>query len=217
MIQNTSKLLQSIEELLARFDSVESSWHHSGMEGWFNDTVCYESLTTGILNITKHIYGYGHPNFQRIINSLNEASLRSLQQMKGVLLGTKTDLKKGYLDSIESKIIIEIQTDFLSTASDFVETGSKDQASILSCAVLEDSLKRLAQKSNLNNLMNKELRVVAEGLFKNDIIEKSTLSSILGFRNLRNASFHAQWDEVSIESVKLLIVFLNTFIDRYKI
>ncbi|MCK4558640.1 MAG: hypothetical protein KAV45_02580 [Calditrichia bacterium] len=217
MLENTSKLIQSIEELLGKFDSVESSWHKNTMDGWFQDTVGYETLTTGILNLTKHIYGYGHPNFQRIINSLNDVSLHSLKQMKGVLIGTKFDIEKGYLDSLESKIIIEIQTNFLSTAAEFAENGSKDQAAILACTVLEDSLKRLAQKNNLTDLLSKEMRVVADGLFEKNIIEKSTLSSILGFRNLRNAAFHAQWDEVSLESVNLLLVFLNTFIDRYKI
>jgi len=83
--------------------------------------------------------------------------------------------------------------------------------------VLEDSLKRLAQKSNLKEAQEKEMSVTAGLLFKAGIIEKSTNQSVQNFKNLRNAALHAQWQQVSGESVGLLLAFLPIFIEKHGI
>jgi hypothetical protein len=59
------------------------------------------------------------------------------------------------------------------------------------------------------------LSVVAQSLLSKGVIEKSTNQSISGFKNLRNAALHAQWSEVSKESVTLLLSFLPAFIEKH--
>ena len=88
---------------------------------------------------------------------------------------------------------------------------------MLACIVLEDSLKRLAQKNDLKDALDKEMNVTAGLLFNAGVIEKSTNQSIQNFKNLRNAALHAQWDQVSGESVALLLAFLPVFIEKHGI
>ena len=44
---------------------------------------------------------------------------------------------------------------------------------------------------------------------------ETTNQSIQSFKSLRNAALHAQWTEVSVESLKLLLVFLPVFIEKH--
>ena len=211
------KLLKIIDDLLQIFPEVEQSWHHSGMEGWFRNTSAYESLMTEVLSLIPHIYGFGHPNSQRIINAYNQRSLRGLQIVKGILEGTKNNIENGLISEITENITIDIKTDFLNSAQEFIENGQKDPAAVLGCVVLEDSLKKLSKKNLIEGMQNKEMSVVANTLLSKKIIDNSTHSSILSFKNLRNAAFHAQWHEISLESVKLLLTFLPIFINRFKV
>jgi len=211
------KLLKTIDDLLQRFPEVEQSWYHSGMEGWFRNTSAYEALMTEVLSLIPHIYGFGHPNSQRVINAYNQQSLKGLKIVKGILEGTKNNIENGLISEITENITIDIKTDFLNSAQEFIENDQKDPAAVLGCVVLEDSLKKLAKKNGIEGMQNKEMSVVANTLLSKKIIDKSTLSSILSFRNLRNAAFHAQWDEISLQSVKLLLTFLPIFINRFKV
>lgn len=213
----TSEMIKKIDHLLSKMPAVKSSWHSSNMGGHFKDTVAYESIVTEIVTIVTHIYGGRHPHTQRIMNSVNDGSLHSLNQMEGILLGTKSNIEGGFLTKLKSQIILDIETDFLVIANELIADGAKDSAAVLACTVLEDSLKRLAQTHNIENVQGKEMSFVTAALFKKGVIEKSTNGAILSFKALRNSAFHAQWDHVSEETVKMLLVFLPSFIEKHAI
>lgn len=209
-------LIANTETLLRQFDGIEASWQYSNtMGGWFKDKEGYEALMTELISLAHHIYGDGHPHYQRIISFHSQHSLEGLRSSKGVLIGTIEVLKKGYLENISKRLAVEISTDFLSAARDLAEAGEKDPAAVLVCSVLEDALKRLASRHGLTELANQELSVVANSLLARKVITKTTHASVIGFKSLRNAALHAQWNEVSIEAVRLLIAFLPTFLEQH--
>jgi len=215
METRAQKLLSQIDRLLAKFPPVKQSWYSTTMGGNFKDTVGYEALITECYELLAHIHSGGHPSIQRTIHAINNASLYSLEQVEGILQGTKTNLEAGLLDDLMSKILIDLKADFLDTAQQLIEEGQKDPAAVLTCVVLEDSLKRLAQKHGIEGLANKEMSVVAGSLLTKGVIEKTTNQSIQSFKALRNAALHAQWTEVSVESLKLLLVFLPAFMEKH--
>lgn len=215
METRTEKLIGQIDRLLVKFPSVKESWYSSTMGGHFKDTVGYETLITECYQFLAHIHPTGHPSIQRTIHAINNASLYSLQQIEGILKGTRENIEAGFLDNLISKIIIDLKADFLETAQQLIDEGQKDPAAVLACVVLEDSLKRLATKHNIKGLADKEMSVVAGSLLSNGVIEKTTNQSIQSFKSLRNAALHAQWTEVSVESLKLLLVFLPVFIEKH--
>lgn len=217
MEQSTKELISNIDALLARFPGVKHTWFSSTMGGGFSDTVGYESLVTEIVSLVTHIYGNGHPHTQRVIYAFNQASLKALEQMEGILEGTKSNLIKGLLVQLKSRVILDIKSDFLEVARELLDDGLKDPAAVLACTVLEDSLKRLAMMRGIGSAQGKEMSVVSSALFKQGVIEKSTNRAILSFKDLRNAAFHAQWEHVSEETVRMLLTFLPTFIEKHGI
>ena len=217
MDQSTTEIINKIEGLLDRFPAVKESWYSSTMGGGFKDTVGYESLVTEVISVITHIYGNGHPHTQRVIYAFNQGSLHALEQMEGILLGTKSSVEGGLLTEMRSRVILDIKSDFLETAHELIEDGAKDSAAVLACTVLEDSLKRLAIVHGIEDVQGKEMSIVTVALFKEGAIEKSTNRAILSFKDLRNAAFHAQWDHVSEETVKMLLTFLPAFIEKHGI
>ena len=57
--------------------------------------------------------------------------------------------------------------------------------------------------------------MVINSLLAQKAIEKSTHATLMSFRPLRNAAFHAQWHEVSLEAVMMLLMFLPIFIEKH--
>jgi hypothetical protein len=217
MDNRTAILVTKIDELLRRLRDVKTTWWSSNMGGGFKDTVGLEAMFTEAISLLATIYGRSDPHYQRILHFYNERHFHALEQTEGLLLGTKTNLESGFLDDLRSRILVDIKSDFLETSRLLLKEGQKDPAAVLACIVLEDSLKRLAQKAGLKDVLDKEMNVTAGLLFNAGVIEKSTNQSIQNFKNLRNAALHAQWDQVSGESVALLLAFLPIFIEKHGI
>lgn len=208
-------LVKKVSDLIARAETVESSWQYERTAGgWFEDKVGYEALMTEVLSVVEYIYGMSHPHYQRILNSYNQRSKNGIQSVRGILIGISGNIDSGLLIGLADKLVIEISNDFLDTARAFAEAGDKDPASVLACCVLEDSVKRLAEKHKVDGAKDQEFSVVINSLLSRRIIEKSVHSTLNSFRSLRNAAFHAQWHEVSIEAVNVLLMFLPVFIER---
>jgi hypothetical protein len=215
MDKRTHQMVSKIDELLERLGPIKASHWSSQIGGGFKDTVGLEAFYTEAISLLATVYGKTSPHYQRVIHFYNEGHLRALQQTEGLLVGTKANLKDGLLDDLRSKILVEIKSDFLDTSRRLLDEGEKDPASVLACIVLEDSLKRLAEKFNLKDASDKEMGITASALLTAGAIEKSTNQSIQNFKNLRNASLHAQWNQVSAESVGLLLAFLPIFIEKH--
>ena len=216
MDKQAEAFIKKIDELCNQITPLKDTWWSSNMGGGFKDAVTFEAVYTEAISLISSIYGKSNPHYQRIIHFYNESHLHALEQTEGLLLGTKNNLESGLIEDIKSKILIDIKSDFLETASSLLNENEKDPAAVLACIVLEDSLKRLAIKSNIE-AKDKELSVVTGLLFRAGVIEKSTNQSIQNFKNLRNAALHAQWHEVSKESTGLLLSFLPMFIEKHKI
>lgn len=209
-------LTTKVTELALRAEEIERSWKHSNvLGGWFDDKVGYESLMTEVLSTIEHIYGRNHAHYQRIAHWYNQHSLEGLRSIRGILLGVAGNIQSGFLTSFASRVAIEISTDFLATARELADAGDKDPASVLACCVLEDVAKRLAAKNKIESAKNQEFSVVVNSLLAQKVIEKSTHATLMSFRPLRNAAFHAQWHEVSIEAVMMLLMFLPVFIEKH--
>ena len=211
-----SELVEKIEAVLAKFPAVLRSWTKGQrISGWFTDKVGHGALSIEITNLANLIYGEGSPNAKRIIDYATASSKSHLEVAEGLLRGTISSIQSGLLTDLRTKVLLDVQEDFIAAAREAIEGGNKDVAAALLSVVLEDSTKRLAVKAGLEELTNKEYSVVVGGLFTNGVISKSTKGNLLSFKDLRNSSLHAQWHEVSKDSVNALLYFLPVFLESH--
>ncbi|KRE86654.1 hypothetical protein ASG75_00245 [Rhodanobacter sp. Soil772] len=125
-------------------------------------------------------------------------------------------LRHGLLAELRTQVLLDIKSDFISAASQALDNGGTEVAAVLGAAVLEDSAKRLAEKHELTTVLNQEFSVVVVELFKAGAITKATKGILLGFKDFRNSALHAQWHEVSAESVRSLLLYLPQFMEQYE-
>ncbi|WP_374666461.1 hypothetical protein [Ramlibacter sp.] len=210
-------LAAKARELASKAVSLERSWKYSNsIGGWFDDQSGVEELMTQALSFVEHVHGVRHPHYQRTLHWYNQQSLEGLRSVKGILVGMADNIQSGFLGDLEARVTIEISADFLATSQQLADAGDKDPASVLAICVLEDSVKRLAAMHGLESAKDQEFSVVINSLLAKKVIEKSTHSSLMSFKSLRNSAFHAQWHEVSLEAVRMLLMFLPVFLEKLR-
>lgn len=211
-----AEIVRKAEGILAKFPAVRASWTKGErISGRFTDQVALGALSIEVTNLANLIYGEGSPNAIRIIEQIRGHTKSQLDAAEGMLRGTISSIQSGLIADLRTQVLLDVQDDFVEAARVALGNGNKDVAAVLLAVVLEDSTKRLAMKAGEPDLVNKEFSVVVTTLLSKGVINKSTKSSLLSFKDLRNAALHAQWDHVSTESVQGLLYFLSTFLENH--
>lgn len=210
-----AKLIAEIERVLAKYATVQGTWHASNMAHGFTDTASYYALVTESVALVDSVYGANHPQAAMFRATIANETLYHLKAAEGILRGTVEAVQHGLLNDIRTQMLLDVQNDFLDAAKAALERDAKDVAAALSCVVLEDSVKRLATKSGHEELCDKEFTVAVAKLFNAGVITKSTKGSLLAHTDLRNSALHAQWHEVSSEAVQALLYLLPVFIEQH--
>lgn len=215
MMATTESLIAQIERVLAKFPSVEATWHSANLSSGFTNPVLFASVQTECIALAKYVYGEKHAQARVIANTISHQTLYHLKHTEGMLRGTIESLRHGLLTELRTQVLLDIQTEFVEAGVRALEEGAKEVAAVLAAIVLEDSTKRLADKVGLKEAANREFSVVVAELFKADGITKATKGILLGYKDLRNSALHAQWHEVSVESVRSLLQFLPQFMEQH--
>jgi hypothetical protein len=208
-------MLKKIEDVISRFPAVAESWVMNRGYGHFEDQVGFNALGVEVSALADHIYGANHPTAERIKGAITSYTISHLQSAEGMLRGTAAAIRNGLLADLRTQILLDVQADFVEAARQAISNGAKDVAAALLCIVLEDSVKRLATKNGLNDLVDKEYSIVVVELFKAGAVSKATKGVLLAQKDLRNSALHAQWHEVSVETVNGLLFFLPGFIEQH--
>jgi hypothetical protein len=209
-------LISHIQRVLDKFPAVSKSWFSGSIGiGGFRDTVGYHALRAESIAVMNHVYGAEHLQAREFRLTISSETLQHLMSAEGLLRGSIESIRYGLLSDIRSEILLDVQSDFISAAQAALEGGAKDVAAALAAVVLEDSVKRLAQKHSLGELVDEEFSVVVTGLYKSSVVTKATKGALMGYKDLRNAALHAQWHEVSADAVRGLPSFLPGFIAQH--
>ena len=134
-----------------------------------------------------------------------------IAELKGVLLTFIGELKLGLVEQIENEARGDIYADFIALSKDCLEKGTKEVASVLICAALEDSLKNFAESNGLN-VEDNEMSKVINQLKSRSLLKKAEAKILQSYVTLRNKSFHAEWDKIGEPEVSSAIGFVERFI-----
>jgi hypothetical protein len=173
--------------------------------------------TSNLLNIIDRPNGTFVTECEKLMNDKdhsNGISSRIVQKMYGFLASAQEEWKKGLLRKIEHIVIAEAFDDFLDHANIYHKGNKKIESSVLASAVLEDTLKKIAQKNNVDP-KGKSLEPLIDEFVKSGIITPVKAKRIKGFAAVRNHALHAEWDEFDIKDIGQLISGVRELIDNY--
>lgn len=209
-------MIKQIEALLVRFKEVEQSWFETSTGGEFTEPAKYEALITETWAIINHIYDENSVDAQRVVNLIDEKTLDSLQGIQGVLVGIRHNYKNGLMESYETGIIRNVEAGYLASAQALNEEGYTQAAALIGAMVYEDAMKRVANK---NNIRTKKMNMgeVNDALKEAGVIEKMAHFTNRSFIKTRNSAIHAEWKDITQDSVELFLSFVSTFLEKYEV
>ncbi|WP_026966185.1 hypothetical protein [Algoriphagus terrigena] len=176
----------------------------------------------GTISVLDNVYGKNSSHLKELLlvnnkiltikyKSVDGRDALLLKSIIGILSNLIYEIENGLLTSIEKKISKEILTDFVSFSKEQFGNGDLKISSVLICAALEDSLKRIAEINGLD-VDRKSMAQVVNALKSKSLIQKSVGTLLGNYTDLRNRVFHADWGNFDKSEIGSLIGFTEQFI-----
>ena len=168
---------------------------------------------------------YGHDShyfrmFQSVVEKPNFNLMHSnfhshVADIVGILKGVQHEIQNGLLINFRSLIQAEIFADFLEMAEYLLGEGYKDASAVLLGAVLEDSLRKIADSNGIDtvNTQGKPLSIepLNVSLRKNEVYGPLVQKQITSWANLRNDAAHGHHDRYDRDQTKQMLLFVQKF------
>lgn len=157
-------------------------------------------------------------NARAALKKYGENNPYNLKILPGILKALRADYVAGHLQAIHELIHADIFADFLEMADYLLEEGYKDPAAVIAGGVLEEHLRKLCQKSNIEitkgNRYKKadSLNVELAGA---SVYSKLDQKSVTAWLDLRNKAAHGRYGEYTKEQVALMVQGIRDFVSRY--
>lgn len=211
-----------LEIILQKMDIViqKASTIHVGQHSHNSDELIAE-INTSMHSIIHRFSPAGSPyavNAQALVNNYQVTNDYIIKFMLGVLKSLRADYASGNLLTIQELIHGDVFSDFLDMANHLEQEGYKDPAAVLAGSTLEEHLRKLCIKNNIQitkpdgspkkaDLMNNELGTV-------NVFTKLDQKSVTAWLDLRNKAAHGRYTEYTKEQVVLLISGVRDFLTR---
>jgi hypothetical protein len=140
-----------------------------------------------------------------------------LKEQVGVAKSLLSDIKNGYLKSLEEIIHGDIFSDFLEMAKHLVDNGYKDAAAVIAGSTLESHLRQLSNKYGVPTAIGttaKKADVINADLVKAGAYLKLDQKNVTAWLGLRNDAAHGNYSAYNQSQVDLLISSIRDFITR---
>jgi hypothetical protein len=161
------------------------------------------------------IVGENSVDHQNFINTVKQPEPYFIVNGMGVLKALKEDLQKGFLTNIRNLIVAEVFTDFLDMAEHLLENGYKDAAASLIGAVLEDGLRKIAEKYNVTFKKDDDINSLNTKLADKGIYNRLNQQQIQAWKRIRDAAAHGKFNEYDAVQVKLMLEGVRKFLGEY--
>lgn len=176
----------------------------------------------GTISIIENVYGKNSSHIKELLlinskilaikyKSVDGRDAQLLKSIIGILSNLKFEIENGLLRSLEKIVSKEILTDFISFSKEQFSKGDLNISSVLICAALEDSLKRIAEINGLD-VERKSMAQVVNALKSKGLIQKSVSTLLGNYTDLRNRVFHADWESIEKSEIGSLIGFTEQFV-----
>jgi len=139
---------------------------------------------------------------------------KKLVLMLGLLTGAKDEWEHGLLGKIEYIVAGATFDDFLDHAAEYHRGNKKVEAAVLSSAVLEDTVKKIAQKNGIQTV-GKTLEPLINALVKANVLTSVKGKRVKAYAGVRNHALHAEWEKFEISDVGELINGTRELLENY--
>lgn len=218
-------LINRADELIEFGKRVLGSRTSSSAYGYVSvDNSKFEGFRTAILSFLKLCYGTDHPYYEKFDSEVTTNIPQDVEKGLGIIQAARNEISGGWLISTKGLISAEIFSDFLEMGRHLLENDYKDAAAVITGSVLEEHLRQLCQKHNLDTEVEKNGKLIPKKadllnaeLAKLQIFNKLDQKNVTAWLDLRNKAAHGRYNEYNIQQVQLMHQAVSEFITRVAI
>lgn len=152
-------------------------------------------------------------------NQMHSNWFRHVSELAGILKGVQRDIRSGLLADIRNLVQAEIFADFLEMAEYLLGEGYKDASAVLLGAVLEDSLRKIADGHGVSTVASSGKPLTIDPLnaevAKTGVYNQLVKKQITTWANLRNDAAHGHFDRYDADQVRQMLIFVQKFCSDY--
>jgi len=125
------------------------------------------------------------------------------------LESAKEEIEKGFLYKIERLISADLFDSVLEHAEFLLSNGHKDSAAVLGRVVIENTLKRIAERESIAFPDKVKPSKINETLWKNQVYDKLAWRLIQDYINLGNSAAHGDFGKYSNGEVEDMLGWIR--------
>jgi hypothetical protein len=202
--------LRQLDDLLAEYDALRRKSKRNDLSDLPNtDTIRFITRArAAIPRITGHSSLYTRQCEEIVANKISYPGDR-VNSLVGVIRSLHTDLKAGYLKTMNELIRGELFGDFLEMAEHLADQGYKDAAAVIAGSTLEAHLRSLCEGATISaetpEGKSKKTDTLNAELAKAEKYSKLDQKSVTSWLDLRNNAAHGHYDKYTKEQVIFMI------------
>ncbi len=221
-----SEVIDRFEHLIEKGKAIIAAFPRDeyGLNYWSEDVNVpnIQSWIQSSANLISIVAPSDRPIFASLNNVINDQNYvtgtsvpgHTVQKIQGLLEATYEEMKLGFFKKLEYIVVAETLDDFLDHAVKFHKSNKKIEAAVLSSIVLEDSVKKIAKKNDVDG-KGKSLDELIDDLVKNEVLTGVKGKRVKGICGVRNHALHAEWDEFDIKDVGEQIKGVQNLIEEF--
>ena len=216
MNSTTEKLIERISQLITKGQTVASSRYNRSSENVYApDMVNSESFhewKNNAQNFILLVCGENSPYYKNFNEEVKTAFSSDVDHGIGILKALKEDLELGYLTSVKSLVSAEIFTDFIEMAQHLLGNNYKDSTASLVGAVLENGLKQIAQKNNVDVKSGDDIGSLNTKIADKEIYNRLVQKQIQAWKAIRDSADHGKFSDYKKEDVEAMLSGVQRFL-----
>lgn len=210
-------MTQIFEQQLA---DVVSEYDKRIAQGTGLDSVGIAELRTRCIAAIERASGSNSPYYTNIVEfRKNEIIDRVYLELEmGIAKALISDIRSGYLQSVEELLHGNVFGDYLEMAMHLLDNDYKDAAAVLTGGTLEVHLKNMCSKYNISierSGKSKKADELNSELAKRDVYSKLDQKNVTAWLGLRNDAAHGNYSAYTKDQVSLLLQSVRDFITRH--
>ena len=217
--QEIESLIATGEKLVADASIAKRALGHDRVQELMSITARGGQLITRLYGSDSHYFQMFKTIAQAPHFDIMHGGHRYVADVVGIFKAVEHDIKSGMLTDFRSLIQADIFADFLDMAEHLHGEGYKDASAVLLGAVLEDSLRKVADGNGVDILNSKGMPLTLDplniALAKKGMYNALVQKQITSWANLRNDAAHGHFDKYDSAQVQQMLLFVQKFCADY--
>lgn len=213
------QIVSQIETLLCELDRAKAASKYDDLSGGLLDDELMK-IRIRFMACIERLAPKGS-TYQESAKALKGQSGPMVIELGGILKALKSDFEAGYIFTIEELIHGAVFEDFLEMATELLDKGYKDPAAVIAGSVLEEHIKKLATRNQLEligpNGKPKKFDALSIELVKTQQISEPQRKILAGWYGQRNEAAHGNYNNVIKSEIGRMIEGIRDFMVRFPV